>query len=168
MSVSDRRVPARSLAVCESRIGAFRLSLLIASVQPDENTMEEESHSDDGDAFLSIVGIGLVVAIVVALGLVGLGLLSGAPSDPPVDANWTLERINDSQARITLEGGGPVDQEHVVVTVDSVERQLSSSGVLFEGDSVTFEARQYQVVRLYWDDSNDNSQILRTWRPERP
>lgn len=129
--------------------------------------MEESSPRRNDSKVLSLIGVGLFVGIAVALGIVAMALLGGAPVDSSIDTAWTLERLNDSHTMIVHDGGEPVSKEHLVVTVDSYERQFASPSVLAEGDAMIFESRADQVVRLYWDKSRDKGQLLETWRPER-
>jgi len=121
----------------------------------------------DGDRILRLVGIALVAAIVVALGVMAVAFASGPTGSSGIDAEWELERVNDTHARVVHAGGEPIEGENVVVTVDSYERRIESRDVLAEGDTIVFEARPDQVIRLYWDAGQGETDLLGTWRPER-
>jgi hypothetical protein len=138
--------------------------------------MSEDSDGDagdardgdgDGDRILRIAGIALVAAIVVALGVMAIAFASGPPETSGINANWSLERVNDTHARIVHGGGEPVEGEPLVVTVDSYERRIAPPDVVVEGDAIVFEARPDQVTRLYLDAGRGESELLGTWRPER-
>lgn len=129
--------------------------------------MSGDTGDGDGDRILRLVGIGLVAAIVVALGIMAVAFASGPTESADIEAEWDLERVNDTHARIVHAGGEPVEGENLVVTVDSYERQVRLRSVVVEGDAIVFEARPDQVIRLYWDAGQGESDLLGTWRPER-
>lgn len=132
---------------------------------PDDRDGDRDG--TDGDRILRIAGVVLVAAIVVALGVMAIAFASGPPETSGIDAEWELERVNDSHARIVHGGGEPVEGEHLVVTVDSYERRITLPSVVVEGDTIVFEARPDQVIRLYRDAGRGESELLGTWRPER-
>jgi hypothetical protein len=124
------------------------------------------SMSDDSgdDRLLTIVGVGLVAAVVIALGVVAVAFAAG-PSDQGVDADLRLERVNDTHAKIVHGGGEPVESENLVVTVDSYERPVAMPSVLVEGDEVTFELRDDQGARLVYDLGRNEREIVSRLRP---
>lgn len=121
----------------------------------------------DGDTILNVAGIGIGVGIAFALLIVAMAILGGPSAGPSIDAEWTLERVNESHAMIVHAGGEPVEGEHLVVTVDSYERGIDPAGVVVEGDELVFEARSDQVIRFYWDEGQTDGTLLGTWRPDR-
>jgi hypothetical protein len=123
--------------------------------------------SDDsgGDRLLTLVGVGLVAAVVLALGVVAVAFAVGPSDGGAVEADLRLERVNDTHAKIVHAGGEPVESENLVVTVDSYERPVDMPRLLAEGDEVVFELRDDQGARLVYDEGRNEREILSRLRP---
>ncbi len=123
--------------------------------------------TDDGDRWLNAVGVFLVLAVVVGLGIVvlaGANLGPGSGEQPPA-VNWTVHRIDGETVRLTHSGGEAVEADDLVVTVEGFERRTTWSGTLSEGDSTTVRASVDQVLRVYWDpDDRGSRDLLGRWR----
>lgn len=122
--------------------------------------------ADDGDRILTLFGIGLVIAILAALGVLVLGAMSAPSPDAPAggpDADWRLERLNETHVRVEHAGGEPVPAEHLVVTVDGRPRHPGWSGTLVEGDGGVLLVREGQVVRLFWTGTPGDRDLLEQW-----
>mgnify|MGYP000400992886 CR=1 FL=1 len=117
------------------------------------------------DRVLTLVGVGLVAAIVVALAVVGVSFTVGSSDGDMTDADLRLERINDSHAKINHSGGEPIETENLVVTVDSYERPVQMPPVIAEGDEVVFELRDDQGARLVYDLGRNEREIVSRLRP---
>jgi hypothetical protein len=124
--------------------------------------MSEESN---GDRLLTLVGVGLVAAIVVSLGVVGISFAAGPSGEELTNADLRLERVNDTHATITHGGGEPVETENLVVTVDSYERPVRMPPVIAEGDEVVFELRDDQGARLVYDLGRNDREVVSRLRP---
>jgi hypothetical protein len=122
------------------------------------------SDESDSDRLLTFVGVGLVAAIVIALGVVAVAFAAG-PSGQSVDADLRLERINDTHAKIVHGGGDPVESENLIVTVDSYERPVEMPPVLAEGDEIVFELRDDQGARLVYDLGRNEREVVSQLRP---
>lgn len=105
---------------------------------------------DDGDTILRLVGVALVLGIVFAGGVVALNF------DPPEregapDANWTIERINDTHVAVTHAGGEPVRTENLHVTVDGLERKTNFTDPVTPDQRAVVPASEGSVVRVSWE-----------------
>lgn len=120
---------------------------------------------DDGDTVLNLVGIGLVVALLIGLGVIALNFSpsdDGAPS-----ANWTAERVNDTHVRVAHAGGDAVPNSEVVVTVDGTPRTATwngTSGAVTDGDATVVQVRRNQVVGVSWEAGHTERQTLERWQ----
>lgn len=123
------------------------------------------SDESNGDRLLTLVGVGLVAAIVVSLGVVGIAFAAGASGEELTNADLRLERVNDTHATITHGGGEPVETENLVVTVDSYERPVRMPLVIAEGDEVVFELRDDQGARLVYDLGRNDREVVSRLRP---
>lgn len=120
---------------------------------------------DDGDTVLNLVGLGLVVAVVIGLGVVALNF-SPAEDDAP-SANWTAERINDTHVRISHAGGDAVPNSELVVTVDGTPRTTTwngTDGAVTRGDSTVVQAHRNQVVGVSWEAGHTERRTLERWQ----
>lgn len=122
---------------------------------------------EDGDRLLNLVGVLLAVGIVAAVGV----LLLSAASAPdrraaPPETDWTLERVNDTHARIAHAGGEPVDTDDLVVLVNRYERSIDWERRLTRGEGGVVQAGPSQSVRLYWDGGRADQQLLASWNTD--
>lgn len=121
--------------------------------------------TDDGDRLLRIVGAVLVGALVVGGGVAALAAVTAPSRAPaPPDADWTLERVDDTHVRLVHAGGDAVDAERLVVTVDGYDRPATWSGSVDPGESGLVRASGGQLVRLYWDPGRGTLRRLGRWR----
>lgn len=122
---------------------------------------------DDGDdmvnAALVLVGVAIVVAIVLIV-YAGMTIPALNRSDDVPDAEWRLERVNETHVRISHAGGEPVDTEYLAVSVNGRRRSVSWSGTLVNGTGGVVQAKPDRVVRLYWTEGHDNRDLLSMWR----
>lgn len=119
----------------------------------------------DGDRLLDLFGIVLVLAIVGALALIGLGVTS-APQEStgPPETDWTLTRVNESHVRVSHAGGEPVRADHLTVAVDGQPRRVRwTAAMLTDGDSGTVRAGTGTRVTLIWQRSEADRRILERW-----
>jgi hypothetical protein len=128
------------------------------------------SDESDGDRLLTLVGVGLVVAIVVALGFVAIGFTVGSsgPQAPDAAENLTLERVNDTHGKIVHGGGEPIETENLVLAVDSYDREQLTQRMprlVVEGDEIVFDIRDDQVARLVYDLGRGDQEIVARLRP---
>lgn len=119
---------------------------------------------DDGDRILTLVGIGLVLFLLSAIGVVVLAAMAGPMGAEPPNAQWRLERMNDSVVRITHAGGETVAASELVVTVDGFERDITWSGRIEPGDAGRLQATESSSIHLYWDGGRGDRVSLATWR----
>lgn len=118
---------------------------------------------EDGDTVLRLVGAALVLGIVFAGGVVALNF-DPPDRDPGPDANWTVERINDSHVRVTHAGGDPVRVENLHVTVDGLERATNFSDPVAPGDTTVVPASDGSMVRVIWEGGRGDRDIMASER----
>ncbi|MFB6300389.1 MAG: hypothetical protein ABEH65_09030 [Halobacteriales archaeon] len=107
---------------------------------------------EDGDRLLNIFGGALLLFLLIAVVVVVLAAGSGPyeqPGDVP-ETEWSIDRVNTTHVKITLEGGETVETDALVVTVSGTEVDPAWSGRLTEGDSGIVRAEPGAVVRIYW------------------
>lgn len=114
---------------------------------------------DDGDTILRLAGLVLLLGVVFAGGVVALNF------DPPEqqqvpDADWTIERVNDTHVRVTHAGGDPVRTENLHVTVDGLERKTDFTDPVAPEDSTVVLASNRSFVRVAWEGSQTQREIL--------
>lgn len=118
---------------------------------------------EDGDRILNLVGVALVLALVLAVGVLALNFdppdAAGAP-----DANWSIERVNDSHVRVTHAGGQPVRTENLRVTVDSLERSTDFTDPVTPGENATVDASDGSMVRVVWNGGRGDRLIMASER----
>jgi hypothetical protein len=120
----------------------------------------------EGDRLLNALGVvlaGFIVVGIVGVVLAGMGGPSTDVADAP-DAEWTLDRVNDSHVRLTHGGGDAVPAADLVVTVDGVRRRVSWDGLVAEGDAGTVRAGRGMIVDLYWTNDVGERIELRSWQ----
>lgn len=122
---------------------------------------------DDGDRLLNVLGV--VLGLFIVVGIAGVVLAGiGGPStgtDGAPDADWTLDRINESHVQLVHRGGDAVPATDLVVTVDGVRRRASWGGLVDEGDAGVVRADRGMVVQLYWTNDVGERIKLAEWRP---
>jgi hypothetical protein len=115
---------------------------------------------DDGERLLDLIGIVFTIFIIVSIGILILAAMN-APSqrsaeEPEVD--WTLARMD-----ATRDGGEPVSASELVMTVDRIERRVTWSGLIKQGDSGVVRGARQQVVHLYWTSGLADRSLLASW-----
>jgi FlaG/FlaF family flagellin (archaellin) len=114
---------------------------------------------EDGDTILRLVGLALVLGIVFAGGVVALNF------DPPErdgapDANWTIERVNESQVLVTHAGGDPVRTENLHVTVNGLERATDFTDPVAPAENTTVPASEESVIRVTWEGEGTEREVM--------
>jgi hypothetical protein len=128
------------------------------------------SDESGGDRLLTLVGVGLVAAIVVALGFIAIGFSVGSSGEQVPDAanNLTLERVNDTHGKIVHGGGEPIETENLVLSVASYDREQLTQRMprlIVEGDEIVFDIRDDQAARLVYDLGRGDQEIVARLRP---
>lgn len=118
---------------------------------------------EDGDRLLDAVGAVLVLAVLAGVGVVALNVSSTPDGDARPEANWTVERVNDSHVRIAHAGGEPFPADRLLVSVDGVHRNAGWPDPVTEGDATVVQAREGAVIRLYWDGGHAQRERLGRW-----
>jgi FlaG/FlaF family flagellin (archaellin) len=118
---------------------------------------------DDGDTILRLAGVALLLGVVFAGGVVALNF------DPPEqervpDADWTIERVNDTHVRVTHAGGDPIRTENLHVTVDGLERATDFTNPVAPEDSTVVAASDSSLVRVAWEGSQTQREIMASER----
>lgn len=126
--------------------------VVVSAREPD--TYAENVDAVEGSSGWSIdpIGVGIaVVIVVVAGGLLFAGPLSDSSGDPtgPPDAEWTLQRVNDTHVQVAHVGGDPVPARRVVVTVDGERRSPAWEDPVAD-DVVLVRAPSGSNVSVYW------------------
>ena len=121
---------------------------------------------EDGDRILTLVGIGLAVAILLSVGVMLLAATSAPMRQPDVPtADWSMDQVNDTHVRITHTGGDAIAGSSLVVTVDGYNRAVHWPPRVVRGDAILVRAPAGRVVRLYWDgDARGDRRLLDRWR----
>lgn len=119
----------------------------------------------DGDRLLDLFGVALVLAIVGALVLLGLGASSvGEDPTPAPEVDWTLARVNESHVRLSHAGGEPVRADHLTVAVDGQPRRVRwSASTLVDGESGLVLASEGTRLTLVWEPSETDRRVLERW-----
>jgi hypothetical protein len=128
------------------------------------------SDESGGDRLLTLVGVGLVAAIVVALGFIAIGFSVGSSGEQVPDAanNLTLERVNETHGKIVHGGGEPIETENLVLSVASYDREQLTQRMprlIIEGDEIVFDIRDDQAARLVYDLGRGDQEIVARLRP---
>ncbi|WP_436923416.1 type IV pilin N-terminal domain-containing protein [Halosimplex amylolyticum] len=118
----------------------------------------------DGDTALNAVGVVLVLAIVAGFVVVGLNFAGGASGSDAPDADWTVERINDTAVRVTHAGGEPVRTDEIRVTVDSVSRSTDWTDPVTENESTVVQANDGSLVRIVWNGGRGDRERMHSER----
>lgn len=120
---------------------------------------------EDGETILNLVGAVLVVGLLAAGGVVALNFDAPDGDDTAPDADWSVERVNDTYVRLTHAGGEPVRTEDLRVTVDSVERQGTTwENPVGPDDSTLVAASEGTRVRVVWLGGRGNRVVMDSWR----
>lgn len=114
---------------------------------------------EDGNRILDLVGLALVLGVVVAVGVVALNFAPPEGDGAP-DADWTVERVNDSAVRITHAGGEPVRTDEIRVTVDSLERDADWTDPVTADESTTVPANEGSLVRVVWNGGRGDREVM--------
>lgn len=119
----------------------------------------------DGDRLLDLFGVALVLAIVGAFALIGLGATSvGEESTGAPETEWTLTRVNESHARVSHAGGEPVRTDRLTVAVDGQPRRVQwSATTLVDGESGIVRVSEGARVTLVWERSEADRRVLERW-----
>lgn len=106
----------------------------------------------DGDRILDLVGVGLVVLLVAGLGVVVLAGMSGSGGGEQFrpEANWSVDRVNDTHVRIVHEGGDAVQADDLIVVVGKVDRGIRRQKILQKGEGLVVAVPRNESVVLYW------------------
>jgi hypothetical protein len=118
---------------------------------------------DDGDQILRLVGVVLVVALAVAVGVLALNFDPPA-DDPSPDGNWSVERVNESHIQITRTDGEPIPADEMQLAIDGVQRNVDWTDPVVPGASITVTANEGVRVRVVWAGGRGNRATLETWR----
>jgi len=119
----------------------------------------------DDDRRADLLGIAVVLLLVFAVVTVVLAATSPQQeSAAPPDADWELERSNDTHVRITHAGGEPVSTERLDVTVDGIFRHTRwSAATLTDGEYGVVRAGDGVKLTLLWTQSEAEREVLRQW-----
>jgi FlaG/FlaF family flagellin (archaellin) len=120
----------------------------------------------DGDRLITLVLVGLVVAILLMVGaLVITAQYVQEESGAAPDTEWELTRLNASHVRITHVGGEPVAASSLSVTVDGVPVHPAwSEGTVTEGDSVEIRVgTEASRLTLLWQHTEQDRDVLEQW-----
>jgi hypothetical protein len=116
---------------------------------------------EDGDRVLDLVGVLLVIAVLGGLGIIAVGIANPGPDPQPTpEANFTFERVNESQVRITHAGGPPVAAADLLVIVDGLERNPGWESNVGEDDTGLVLATEGATVTVYWDGGRADKRVL--------
>jgi hypothetical protein len=117
-----------------------------------------------GDRLLLLVGIVLFGVLAFAFGVIVIGGMNPAWGEDAPEAEWELDRVNDTHVGIVHGGGDAVDARELTVTVGGRERRVSWSGEVGPGDRGVLRAGEGDIVRLYWTGGRGTRDLLEEWR----
>lgn len=120
----------------------------------------------EGDRLLDVIGVLILLGLVAGGAMLLVVAINSQPneSQPAPDTNWTVERLNGTHIRLTLDSGEPVETDKLIVTVTGAQRAVDWSGTLFEGDGGILRARPGRSVTIYWKASvHSDRVILASW-----
>jgi len=118
---------------------------------------------DDGDQVLNLIGVVLVVAVVLAVGVLAINF-DPPEDDPAPGGNWSVERVNDSHIQITRTDGEPIPADQLQLAIDGVQRNVDWTDPVVPGASVTVPANDGVRVRVVWIGGRGNRATLDSWR----
>lgn len=124
---------------------------------------------DDHDQLLNLVGVILVLFLIISIaGLVLTTMSAPQRSADPPDADWKLQRINESYVRITHAGGEPVQSKNLSVTVDGSPRHPQwTATTLTDGKSGVVRVGNGEMLALLWQPSGPGRDVLQRWQLSR-
>ena len=118
----------------------------------------------DGDTMLHLVGAAIVLAVVGGVVVVGLNIAGGPPDTDAPDANWTVERINETAIRITHAGGDPVRTDELTVRVESYRRATDWTDPVTRNESTVVQASEGSTLRIFWSPGRGDDVIMHSER----
>lgn len=131
--------------------------------------MEAMIDLDDGDQLLNLVGIILLLFLILASAI--LVLIATSPQQQPAakpDADWQLQKVNESYVRIRHAGGAPVQTENLTVTVDGTPRRPQwTAPTLTDGDAGVVRIGDGTRVTLLWSRSEADREVMKRWQLSR-
>lgn len=118
----------------------------------------------DGDRLLLLVGIALFGILAFAFGVIVIGGMNPAWGEDTPEAEWELDRVNETHVSIVHREGDVVEARELTVTVGGRERRVSWSGRVGPGDTGVLRAEEGDIVRLYWTGGRGTRDLLEEWR----
>lgn len=123
----------------------------------------------DRDLNLDIIGLIVAALLVFSLATVAFTILeTSSRHEAAPDADWRLDRVNDTHVELRHMGGEPADARNLTVVLredDEVEVHWSADPVR-EGDHAVVRASPGTVVRLYWQGGRTEGVFLESWRAD--
>lgn len=120
----------------------------------------------DGDRLLDYAGVLIGVTLVLMVAVLALAFVD-APDRRPTDspnAEWSLERTNETHVSLTHAGGEPIPADRLVVTVGGYHRRVTWPETVVPGESAAVRADANTTVRLFWKTDQGERVLLATWR----
>jgi len=106
------------------------------------------------DRKLDVLGAVLVVVVILGVGLAVFGAIeiSEGGGEQTPEANFSVERINDTHVRLEHAGGDVVRGEELILTIDGREYvpDRSFPPSVAEGDGTVVRVNEGQTLRVYW------------------
>ena len=121
-----------------------------------------------GERLLDLIGLLIVFGFVFGIGTLlffsgGTGPADPRPSAP--DANWTVERVNDTHVQLGHVGGDAVQSDALALTVDGEERPVPWSGEVSSGDVALVRVPGGATLELRWTGGSGDPVSLGEWEP---
>lgn len=114
----------------------------------------------DADRRLDYAGAALAVVVALAVALLVFGALQAAGGPSPPDAQWSIERVNDTDVRIEHVGNETVFAGDLSITVDGRVRAPPFSGSVRPGDSGTIDVATPSTVKVHWTGGSGTRDVL--------
>lgn len=121
----------------------------------------------DRDKNLDFIGLIVAALLIFSLATVAFTILdTSSRHEAAPNADWSLQQINDTHARVTHAGGEPADARNLTVVLNEDEEihVAWSTSPLREGSHGDLEAGSGDVVRLYWRGGRTRGVLLESWR----
>jgi hypothetical protein len=127
--------------------------------------MDEDA--DDGP-WLALIAV--VIVLLVAYGAVAIALSVSSGTNPAADApdaQWNLNRINETHVELVHAGGEQVPKSQISLSVNGTTRYPEWRGgnikLIMTGDTGTLQASPGSSIVLVWQLSSTDHVVLDRW-----
>jgi len=129
------------------------------TVLPPARLLKSSRMFDDFE-LIDVFGAVVLLLLLASVAVVVFATPEVSQRPEPPEADWSIEKVNDSHIQIRHEGGEPVDPENLTIIVKEYPRPTEwsmngSDGLVREGDYTYIQISDDQDIALYWSASED-------------